>query len=208
MKDHHNSKQPADHKPHEKKADEGKAEAKAAGPSEVEQLKDRILRLQADYDNFRKRTLRDQNEMAARANADFLLQILPIMDHFERGVRDARAHKADKSVVDGFQLIFDQFMGALQKAGLTAISAEGQVFDPNFHEAITHVPSDEFPADVVVTETRRGYLLGDKLLRASQVIVSSGPAVPPSASAAPAKSKQEAPGSHELPPADSNEEAS
>lgn len=181
MKDHHNSKQPADHKPHEKKAEEAKAEAKPAAPSEIEQLKDRILRLQADYDNFRKRTIRDQAEMAARANADFLLQILPIMDHFERGLRDARAHKADKSVVDGFQLIYDQFLGALLNAGLAPISAEGQIFDPNFHEAITHIPSDEHPSDTVVTETRRGYLLGDKLLRASQVIVSSGPAAPPPA---------------------------
>ena len=180
MKDHH-TKQPADHKPHEKKAEDGKAEAKpaapAAAPSEIEQLKDRILRLQADYDNFRKRTLRDQNEMAARANADFLLQILPIMDHFERGLRDARAHKADKSVVDGFQHIYDQFVGTLLNAGLAPINSEGQIFDPNFHEAITHVPSDEHPADTVVTEKRRGYLLGDKLLRASQVIVCSGPAV-------------------------------
>ena len=192
MKDHHNSKHPADHKPHEKKAEDAKAEAK---PAELDQLKDRILRLQADYDNFRKRTIRDQNEMAARANADLLLQILPIMDHFERGLRDARAHKADKSVVDGFQLIYDQFMGALLNAGLAPINAEGQMFDPNFHEAITHVPSDEHPADVVVTETRRGYRLGDKLLRASQVIVSSGPAVP-------------APSADETQPGDSGEKVS
>ena len=194
MKDHHNSKHAADHKPHEKKPEDAKAEAKpASAPSEIDQLKDRILRLQADYDNFRKRTLRDQNEMAARANADLILQILPIMDHFERGLRDARAHKADKSVVDGFQLIYDQFMGALQKAGLVPISAEGQVFDPHLHEAITHVPSDEHPVDVVVTETRRGYLLGDRLLRASQVIVSSGPAVSETAPDAPAKPEKEPP---------------
>lgn len=186
MKDHH-TKQPADHKPHEKKPEDGKTEAKPAAasgaPSEIDQLKDRILRLQADYDNFRKRTLRDQNEMAARANADFLLQVLPIMDHFERGLREASAHKLNKSVVDGFQLIYDQFMGAFLNAGLAPINAEGQMFDPNFHEATAHVPSDEHPADTVITETRRGYLLGDKLLRASQVIVSSGPAVPPSPSA-------------------------
>ena len=69
------------------------------------------------------------------------------------------------------------------------------MFDPNFHEAITHVPSDEHPADTVVTETRRGYLLGDKLLRASQVIVSSGPAVPP-------------PSADETQPDDSGEKAS
>lgn len=182
MKEHH-SKHSAGHKPSAEKTEDGKAEAKHAAPaeplSEIEQLKDRILRLQADYDNFRKRTLRDQNEMASRANADLLLQILPVMDHFERGLRDARAHKADAAVVDGFQHICDQLMTVLLETGLAPINAEGQAFDPNFHEAITHIPSDEHPADIIVTETRRGYLLGDKLLRASQVIVSSGPAVPP-----------------------------
>jgi molecular chaperone GrpE len=75
------------------------------------------------------------------------------------------------------------------------ISAEGQIFDPNFHEAITNIPSDEHPADTVVTETRRSYLLGDKLLRAAQVIVSSGPAVPPPPSA------------EEIQPGDSGEKA-
>ena len=184
MKEHH-PKHPADPKPPAQKVEERKQEPLAGeapgdqkAPSEIEQLKDRILRLQADYDNFRKRTLRDQSEMVARANADLLLQFLPIMDHFERGLRDVRAHNMDQSMVDGFQLIYDQLMGALLKSGLIPISAEGQMFDPNFHEAITNMPSDEHPPDTVVTETRRGYLLGDKLLRASQVIVSSGPAVP------------------------------
>lgn len=200
MKDHHNTKQSADHKPHEKKPDDGKPDTKPAAParapSEIDQLRDRVLRLQADYDNFRKRTIRDQNEMAARANAGFLLQVLPIMDHFERGLREANAHKVDKAVVDGFQLIYDQFMGAFLNAGLAPIHAEGQAFDPNFHEAMAHIPSDEQPADTVVTETRRGYLLGDKLLRASQVIVSSGHAVPPPSSA------------DETQPGDSGEKAS
>ena len=186
MKEQH-AKHAADHKAHEKKPEDAKAEPKpaapSAAPSEIDQLKDRILRLQADYDNFRKRTARDQDEMASRANADLILKLLPIMDHFERGLREARAHKADQLVVDGFQLIYDQFMSSLQKAGLVPLNAEGQMFDPNLHEAITHIPSEEHPADTVVTETRRGYLLGGKLLRASQVIVSSGPAVPPSAAA-------------------------
>jgi molecular chaperone GrpE len=189
MKEHH-PKHPADQTPHAQKTEDGRQEP-ATGeaspdqktPTEIEHLNERILRLQADYDNFRKRTLRDQNEMAARANADLLLQFLPVMDHFERGLRDARAHKADKLVVDGFQHIYDQFLGVLRKAGLMPINAEGQMFDPNYHEAITNIASDEHPADTVVTETRRGYLLGEKLLRASQVIVSSGPAVPPAPSA-------------------------
>ena len=196
MKEHH-PKTPADHKPHEKKEDGEKAEAAAATPPatspDVQQLQDRILRLQADYDNFRKRTIRDQSEMAARANADFILQVLPIMDHFERGLREALAHKADKAVVDGFQLVYDQLMGVLLKAGLSPIPAEGQVFDPHLHEAVTNLPSEEHPEDVVITETRRGYLLGGKLLRASQVIVSSGPSAPAANETQPGDSDKKAP---------------
>ncbi len=180
MKEQH-AKHAADHKAHEKKPKDAKAEP--AATAEIDQLKDRILRLQADYDNYRKRIARDQDEMASRANADLILKLLPIMDHFERGLRESRVHKADSSVIDGFQLIYDQFMSSLQKAGLVPLHAEGQMFDPNLHDATTLIPSEEHPADTIITETRRGYLLGGKLLRASQVVVSSGPAVPPSADA-------------------------
>lgn len=142
---------------------------------EIETLKDQMLRLRADFDNYRKRAARERQDQAARAAEDLLRELLPVADHFERGLKTAREHGADPAVIEGFQLIYDQFQGVLRQAGLEPIPAKGQPFNPEFHEAVSHLPSAEVPADVVIEQTRRGYLLGGKLLRAAQVVVSRGP---------------------------------
>jgi molecular chaperone GrpE len=156
---------------------------KEPGPKEPAEdtaaLKDRLLRLQADFDNFRKRTAREQADVCQRANEDLILRLLPVVDHFELGLRNAQIHHAESSVTEGFQLVYDQMIAALKEAGLTPVEAEGRAFDPQVHEAVSHVPSEEHPADTVITQTRRGYLLGSKLLRAAQVVVSSGPQAAP-----------------------------
>lgn len=160
----------------------GKEAAKPAPAAptaeEMAALKDRLLRLQADFENFRKRTAREQAELTLRANEDLLRGLLPVVDHFELGLRKATLHHAESAVMAGFQLVYDQMIGALREAGLTPVDAEGQVFDPQRHEAVSHVPSEEFPVDTIITQTRRGYRLGNRLLRAAQVVVSSGPQAP------------------------------
>ena len=143
--------------------------------SEIDGLKDKHLRLQADFDNFRKRTQREKAEIFARANEQLLSELLPVLDHFEMGMTTATEHKVDKAVHDGFQIVYDQLLGALKKFGLTPLDVHATAFDPHLHEAVTHVPSNEYPADDIVSQVRRGYKLGDKLLRPIQVIVSSGP---------------------------------
>ncbi len=143
---------------------------------EDEALETRMLRLQADFDNYRKRTLRERSEWQRQAAENVLADLLPVIDHYELGLKTARAQETSASVVDGFQMVYEQFLAALKKHQVTPIAAEGEVFDHNHHEAITYVPSEEHPADVIIAETRRGYKIGDKLLRASQVVVSSGPA--------------------------------
>jgi molecular chaperone GrpE len=143
---------------------------------EEESLRDQFVRLQADFANFRNRTQRERIELYQRANEDLLLEILPVLDHYELGLQNAEQHDADKAVVDGFKLVFDQFQNVLNKFNLTPIEAVGEVFDPHKHEALTHMPSEEYPAEVCSNQIRRGYLFGDKLLRAAQVVVSSGPA--------------------------------
>jgi molecular chaperone GrpE len=150
----------------------------AETPVADEALETRMLRLQADFDNFRKRTQRERGEWYLRANEDLLRELLPVIDHFEMGLQNAAKHHVDHAVIDGFQLVYDQLMQALAKFQLVPFDSEGREFDPHIHEAMTHVPSAEHPADVIIAETRRGYRLGDKLLRPSQVIVSSGPAEP------------------------------
>jgi molecular chaperone GrpE len=142
---------------------------------EEESLRDQFVRLQADFANFRNRTQRERLELYQRANEDLLLEILPVLDHYEMGLQTAEEHDADKAVVDGFRLVLDQFQNVLNKFNLQPIDAVGEEFDPHQHEALTHMPSDEYPAEVCSNQVRRGYMFGDKLLRAAQVVVSSGP---------------------------------
>ena len=150
--------------------------APAIEEEEDESLRDQFVRLQADFANFRNRTQRERIELYQRANEDLLLEILPVLDHYELGLQNAEQHDADQAVVDGFKLVFDQFQNVLNKFNLTPIEAVGEVFDPHKHEALTHMPSEEFPAETCSNQIRRGYMFGDKLLRAAQVVVSSGPA--------------------------------
>ena len=144
-------------------------------PSPEEALKDRLLRLQADFDNYRKRMDREKKDWIAFASEKLVLELLPVLDHFELGLTDSAKNGAPAAFTEGFQLVCNQLRAALEKSGVQAIDAEGAAFDPHLHEAITHLPSDDVPEGHVVVQTRRGYQLGDKLLRAAQVVVSSGP---------------------------------
>ena len=157
-------------------ADDKSAAAEDKVPDR-EVLEDRLLRLQADFENFKKRTHRERGELVRRAAENLMTELLPILDHFELGFENASNHEANPAVVEGFRIVYDQMVSGLKKHGLEPIDAMGQAFDPHLHEAITHLPSEDRPADSVIQQTRRGYMLGDRLLRAAQVVVSSGPAV-------------------------------
>ena len=150
-------------------------ETSPATSSETEALKDRLLRLQADFENYRKRMLRDRAEYVRRANEQLLEELLPVLDHFEMGMETARAQKVEPSVLEGFKLVYDQLLGVLLKSGVEPIDAMDTDFDPHRHECISHLPPEHVPADRVIAQTRRGYRLGDYILRAAQVVVSSGP---------------------------------
>ena len=152
-----------------------KAEA-ADQVGKLAQLQDRLLRLQADFDNFRKRTLREKSELFDSANQALMLELLPVLDHLQLGIQAASAHQADPAFREGLALIFDQLMGVLSKFGLSPIETEKQVFDPNRFEAVNALPSATEPEGIVLALVRRGYMLRNKLLRPAQVIVSSGPA--------------------------------
>jgi molecular chaperone GrpE len=144
--------------------------------AELETLKDRHIRLQADFENFRRRTQRERAEARARAHEELMRNLLPVLDHFEIGLRSAAEHGADEAVLAGFLLVQNELLRALERAGLTPLdAAPGDPFDPHQHEAVTHAPSDRYPPDTVLQATRRGYRLGPTLLRPAQVVVSSGP---------------------------------
>jgi molecular chaperone GrpE len=147
-------------------------------PAEAAALKDRLLRLQADFENFRKRTARERQELAVRTTADLMTDLLPVLDHFELGLHNAGKTEAAAPLRSGFQLVYDQLLGVLRKYGLTPLDAAASAFDPHLHEAVAHVPSDEYPTDAIVEQVRRGYRLGERLLRPVHVVVSSGPGAP------------------------------
>jgi molecular chaperone GrpE len=152
------------------------APAEAADQVEkLARLQDRLLRLQADFDNFRKRTLREKSELFDSANQALMLELLPVLDHLKLGIQAASAHQADPAFREGLTMIFDQLMGVLSKFGLSPIETENQVYDPNRFEAVNSLPSATEPEGIVLALVRRGYMLRNKLLRPAQVIVSSGP---------------------------------
>lgn len=156
------------------------AEPPTADPrdEEIAALKDRLLRLQADFENFRKRTVRDRDDQARRACEKILKDLLPVVDHFDLGVQSAHKHHIKHAVIEGFEGVQKQFHQALEKAGVMPIETLNQPFDPHLHESVAQVHSEEHPENTVIQETRRGYRLGAYVLRAAQVIVSKGPASP------------------------------
>ncbi len=145
-------------------------------PSPEEALQSRLLRLQADFENYRKRMAREKKDWIAFASEKLVMDLLPVLDHFELGLADSAHNGAPEAFTEGFRLIYSQLQAAIEKAGVQPIDAEGAEFDPNLHEAITHAPSPDVPENHVMAQTRRGYRMGDRLLRPAQVVVSSGPA--------------------------------
>lgn len=186
---------PETEQPSEQESPAATEEVPAAQPldttsSEIEALKDRLLRLQADFDNFRKRTTRDREEQSRRACERIIGDLLPVVDHFEMGLLSARKHHARHAVIEGFEGILKQLQQVLERAGVSVIDTIGKPFDPRLHECVAHVPSKEHVENTVIQETRRGYRLGTFVLRAPQVIVSTGPAAaapPPEQPADPPK---------------------
>ena len=143
-------------------------------PSAEDVLKDRLLRLQADFDNYRKRIDREKKDWALYANEKLLKDLLPALDNFDLGLANGEKAGAPQALLDGLHLVRKQLESALANSGVMPIDAAGQPFDPNLHEAITHMPSPDVPEGSVIAQTRRGWKMGDKLLRAAQVVVSSG----------------------------------
>ena len=145
-------------------------EAVAAAQKERDAYKEQFLRAVADFDNYRKRIERERRELSEYAAADVLLDLLPIIDNFERALQapatgDAEAFKR------GVELIHKQMLDLLKKRGVTPIEARGADFDPNFHQAVIHEASDDHREGEVMQELQRGYLLGDRLLRPAMVKV-------------------------------------
>lgn len=134
----------------------------------------RLVRLQADFENFKKRVERESEANRGQATARLVKGLLPVLDNFERAVAAAPRSGEESSFHSGFVLIFKQLLEALRMEGLTAVDSLGQPFDPNLHEAVATDPDSELPSNTIVEEMQRGYLLHHRLLRPALVKVSMG----------------------------------
>ncbi len=146
----------------------------AKSEEEVKELEDRLLRLAAEFDNYRKRTAKEFGYLVKNANENLILKILDTLDNFERALDSAKNSTDYDNFRKGVELIYTHLKELLKKEGLKEIEAVCKPFDPNFHEAVTQCESEEHEEGIVADEICKGYMLNDKLLRASKVVVSKG----------------------------------
>lgn len=140
----------------------------------VAELEDKLLRSAAEFENYKKRVARQYEEIIRTANDKILLELLEVVDNFERALQHNSNDSDAKAFRQGIELIFNQMTGLLKKYDITPIEAMGKPFDPELHEALMQIPSDEHEDGVVAMEVSKGYRQGDRVLRHSKVGVSNG----------------------------------
>ncbi len=144
---------------------------------ELGALNEKYLRIAAEFENFKRRALKERQDLHNYAHENLIKQLLPVVDNLERAVGHARQEEGGdaKSLLEGIELTYRSLMQALEKLGVQGIESEGERFDPKIHEAIRQMPSAEHESGVVAEVFQKGYLLKDRLIRAALVAVSSGP---------------------------------
>ena len=148
--------------------------------TEKAEIRDRMLRIAADFDNWKKRARKDQTDGETRAKETVLRDFLEIVDNLERATRSWGESKDTdaSSIKDGVELVLRQFRSKLERYQVRSLETLGQPFDPRFHEVISQAPSAEAKPGSVLHELQRGYLIGEKLLRPAMVVVASAPPTP------------------------------
>jgi molecular chaperone GrpE len=142
--------------------------------AELKEANDKYLRLYAEFDNYRKRVNKDKEELIKYGNERLLHELLPFIDHLEMALKHA-SNEASSGLVEGVEITLKGLRKSLEKFGLAEIEAEGKPFDPSIHHAISQVEREDVDENTVVEELRKGYMLKDKVLRASLVAVSRKP---------------------------------
>lgn len=154
-----------------KAAEEAQGELKKAR-AQAEELQQRLLRTQADFDNFRRRTVKEKEELAQYASFKLMTDLLPVLDNFERALVAVQTGSEEQSFIKGVDMIFRQFTQVLEQEGVKAMNAVGEPFNPEFHQAIMQVESEEHEEGIVVEEVQKGYMLNERVLRPAMVKVS------------------------------------
>ncbi len=162
----------------EPKAEKKEKRKEKKQDSEIEKLKkeladkdDKFLRLAAEYDNFRKRSVKEKSDIYASSKSDVINEILPIIDNFERAAQNSEADF--DGYKKGIELIFNQFLAVLKKFGVESFGEEGEQFDPSLHSAVMVVEDDSLGENVIAQVFSKGYRLGDKIIREAVVKVAN-----------------------------------
>ena len=150
-----------------RKPDKEKAEMQ----EKIDGLEDKVRRQMAEFDNYRKRTEKEKDQMFSMGERSVIEKMLPIVDNFERGFDTIEEEDQDDAFVAGMQKIYQQLIRQLDALGVKPIEAVGQEFDPEFHNAVMQVESDQYESGVVAQELQRGYLYHDQVIRHSMVAV-------------------------------------
>lgn len=141
--------------------------------AELEDLNQKFLRVAADFDNYKRRTALEKEDLLKYSNAKLVGELLPVIDNFQLALKNNSESAEVQGFLKGVEMIFNQLISILENEGLHKIDAVGQSFDPQKHEAIMQVPDEDQPEDTVVEELRAGYQFKDKVLRPSMVKVST-----------------------------------
>ena len=165
----HSKKESKKDKAHKKTETEEKLEK---AELELLELKDRHIRLQAEFDNYRKRTLKERMELLKTASESLLISLLPVIDDFDRANQTLDAVEEESPVKEGVKLIYNKFQDFLKQNGIKEIEAKGKDFDTDLHEAITKIPAPtEDMVGKIVDVVQKGYSLNDKVIRFAKVVI-------------------------------------
>lgn len=141
---------------------------------QIEELKDTNLRLHAEFDNYRKRTIKEKIELSKTASEDVIIDLLPVLDDFDRALKNITDAGAENAFTEGMALIYNKLLKVLSQKGVEEIQAKDQVFDTDFHEAVSHIPGDDSDGEQkIIDVVHKGYKLNGKVIRFAKVVVGS-----------------------------------
>ena len=144
----------------------------AAKEQEIAEAHDRLLRVSADYENYKKRSAREMEDFRKYANQSLLKEMLTVVDNLELAINSAKEEKnTDKKLIEGLNLTRNEMLRVFEKFNVKPITARGEIFDPAFHEAVMREETDDYPENTVLSEFQKGYLIHDRLLRPAMVVV-------------------------------------
>ena len=148
-----------------------KAEKRDKAKEKIEELEDRVKRQMAEFDNFRKRTEKEKAQMFETGARSVIEKILPVVDNFERGLQASENAEQTDGFTEGMQMVYKQLMTELEAIGVKPIEALGREFDPDYHNAVMQVESEEYESGTVAQELQKGYMYRDTVIRHSMVAV-------------------------------------